>query len=161
MTTPDPNAPLLDETAFDQNLNIRILRLASSLSTLFQRSTLRKKNVTIQEYRILVSIARHGGGHVRALSRKASMDPAHASRTMKAMHEKGWLTRNPDRNDKRLAIFTMTQAGQSLFMSIFPAADALAKELSDLFSDDEARQLRDMLDRAREHAAALLDATEN
>jgi DNA-binding MarR family transcriptional regulator len=161
MAQDDPFAPLLDEDAFDRNLNIRILRLASSLMTIFQRSTLRDAQVSAQEYRILVSIARHGGGHLRDLSRKASISAAHASRAMKGMQDKGWLERNPHPTDRRLAVFTMTDEGQRVFMTIYPAADALAQEFAGLFSDEEAVQFRDMLDRARAHAGKLLDAADD
>jgi len=158
MTDNDLFAPLLDDDAFDHNLNIRVLRLASALSTILRRSTLRDKGVTNQEYRIFVSIARHGAGHVREISRKAGMDAAHASRTMKAMQAKGWLSRSPHQTDKRLAIFSMTQVGRDLFLSIYPAAMALAKEFSGLYSEEEVLLFRNMLDRARAHAAELLDA---
>lgn len=158
MNSSDPLAPLLDGDAFDQNLNIRILRLASSLSTIFQRSTLREKSVTVQEYRLLVTLARHGAGHVRALSRKASMDAAHASRTLKAMQSKGWLTRNPHPSDRRLMVFALTETGRDLFLSLYPAADALARDIFGLFNEDEAIQFRDMLDRAHAHASQLLAA---
>jgi DNA-binding MarR family transcriptional regulator len=156
METSDPLAPILSDDAFDRNLNIRILRLATALQTILQRTTLRHKNVTTQEYRIFVSIARHGASHVRDLSRKAAIDPAHASRTMKAMEAKGWLERRPDPNDKRLAVFSMTDQGRALFLSIFPAADALAKDFAGLFDDEDALRFRDMLDTARDHAAKLL-----
>ncbi|SPH21170.1 Multiple antibiotic resistance protein MarR [Ascidiaceihabitans donghaensis] len=153
----DPFAPLLNEDAFDKNFNIRVLRLASSLSTILQRSTLRDSNVTTQEYRILISIARHGAGHLRAISRKASMDAAHASRTMKAMQSKGWLDRNPDPTDKRLAVFSMTDQGRTAFMQVYPAAAKLSDDFSKLFTEDEVHHLCDMLDRARAYAATRLD----
>ena len=76
---------------------------------------------------------------------------------MKGMQAKGWLMRSPHPSDKRLAIFAMTDKGRSIFQSIFPDADALAREFSGLFSEEDAIQFRDMLDRAREHAAHLLD----
>lgn len=157
MLDPDALAPLLDEDAFDKNFNIRVLRLASSLATIMQRSTLRDLKVTRQEYRILVSIAHHGAGHLRAISRNASMDAAHASRTMKAMQLKGWLDRNPDPEDKRLAVFSMTDQGRAAFMQVYPAAAKLSDDFSKLFTEDEVHQLCDMLDRARAYAATRLD----
>lgn len=156
----DPFAPLLDEAAFETNLNIRVLRLASSFSTIFQRSTLRDHKVTIQEYRIFVSIARHGASHLRDLARKASIDASHASRAATGMQKKGWLHRCPDPKDQRLVVFSLTDSGRELFLKIYPRADALAQEFSGLFSQKDAIKFRDMLDRARAHAEVLLNAEE-
>ncbi|MEM9580917.1 MAG: MarR family transcriptional regulator [Pseudomonadota bacterium] len=150
--------PLLPEDAFEANLNFRLLRLASLLSTHFQRTTLRKKNVSVQEYRLMVSIARHGAGHLRDLARKAAIDPAHASRAMKAMLEKGWVRRRPHPSDKRRAIYSITPAGKDVFFSIYPAADEFARQMAAPFTPEQVEQFRDMIDLARVQAARLLEA---
>lgn len=149
--------PLIPEDAFDDILNIRVLRLASKLSLIFVRETLRPAGLSVQEWRILVSLAQMGDSHLRALARKASLDSAHASRVASHMVSRGLIARHPDTRDQRRIVFSITKAGAEVFFRIWPRAKDLAGEFRQIYSAEEFTVLLTLIDRAVEHADTLLE----
>ena len=138
---------LISKSEMDEVLNIRIIRLASKMSLIFQRETLRPAGIKIQQWRVLVSLAQFGELHLRAVSRYSSQDPAHTSRVIKTMIKQGWVAGRGDGEDRRRIQFTLTQQGEALVREYWPEAKAFADEISALFSEDEFKEFRRMLDR--------------
>ncbi len=139
---------LIPQEDIDQILNIRILRLASKLSLIFQRETLRPAGVKAQQWRILVSLAQFGELHLRSLARHSSQDPAHTSRVVKSMISEGWIASRPDQDDQRRIQYSLTDAGTKIIKAYWPRAQQFAADIAELFDDDEFIKIRDMLDRA-------------
>jgi len=132
----------------DQILNIRILRLASKLSLIFQRETLRPAEIKVQQWRVLVSLAQFGEVHLRALARHSSQDAAHTSRVVKSMIDQGWVKSRADDTDQRMVKYALTEAGTQLIETYWPDAKQFGADISSLFSASEFEQFREMLDRA-------------
>lgn len=139
---------MIIKNEMDRNLNIRILRLASKLSLIFQRETLRPAGIAVQEWRILVSLAQFGELHLRLLARHSSQDPAHTSRQVKSMISKGWIASRSDENDQRRIQYTLTENGTKIIDNIWPQAQQFAGDIAELFDEDEFDQFKKMLDRS-------------
>ena len=99
---------LVSEFEFDDVLNVRIVRLASTLSLAFPREALKPNGITLQEWRLVFGLARYGDSHLRGLSRLAQLDTAHASRVALQLEEKGILRRSTDSNDSRKILLSLT-----------------------------------------------------
>ncbi|MBL4785953.1 MAG: winged helix DNA-binding protein [Cohaesibacteraceae bacterium] len=149
--------PLLSDTEFDNNLNIRVIKLASKLILYMQRQAFRPVGLSGPEARILINLARYGGTHVRALSRYAGLDASHISKVMPQMEKKGWVVRTKDKKDRRLVLFSMTDQGKAMFQTFWPDAQALSQDVRNLFDEEEFNQLRDGIDRANDRLDALLE----
>ena len=139
---------LIPKEDVDQILNIRIIRLASKLSLIFQRETLRPAGIKVQQWRVLVSLAQFGELHLRSLARHSSQDPAHTSRVVKSMISEGWVASRPDQSDHRRILFGLTKSGEALIRRYWPEAKRFAAEIASLFDQSEFSLLREMLDRA-------------
>ena len=139
---------LIPKADMDDVLNIRIIRLASKLSLIFQRETLRPAGIKVQEWRILISLAQFGELHLRAIARHSSQDPAHTSRIVKSMVAQGWLTSRVDKTDQRRIQYELTEAGAALVHRHWPEAKQFAADIRGLFNETEFKLFRDMLDRA-------------
>jgi len=150
-------ANLISSEEMDQILNIRVLRLASKLSLIFQRETLRPAGVKVQQWRIMVSLAHFGESHLRKLARHSSQDPAHTSRVTKSMIEMGWISGRFDDDDQRRIQFALTDSGKELVQKIWPEAKKFAAEMSELFDKNEFIQFKEMLDRANASCDARLN----
>ena len=131
----------------DQVLNIRVLRLASKMSLIFQRETLRPAGIKVQQWRILVSLAQFGELHLRALARHSTQDPAHTSRVVKSMIREGWVVAREDGRDLRRIQFELTETGQALIREYWPKAKAFAADVGALFTEEEFQQFKEMLER--------------
>ncbi len=142
------NMRLIPKSDVDQILNIRVIRLASKLSLIFQRETLRPAGINVQQWRAMVSLAQFGDLHLRSLARHSSQDPAHTSRVVKSMISNGWLKSRPDEKDKRRIRYELTGEGAKLVKRHWPAARQFAADMAELFDGKEFDQFREMLDRA-------------
>ena len=139
---------LISQNEIDQILNMRVIRLASKLSLIFQRETLRPAGINVQQWRVMVSLAQFGEVHLRSLARKSSQDPAHTSRVLKSMIANGWVASMPDNNDKRRVRYQLTATGKKLVARHWPDAKQFAQDIAELFDDEEFEQFKVMLDRA-------------
>lgn len=139
---------LITPDEIDQILNIRIIRLASKLSLIFQRETLRPRGIQVQQWRLLVSLSLNGELHLRSLARDASQDPAHTSRVVKSMIGKGWINSRPDEEDQRRIQYKLTDNGAAIVQDVWPHAKALANDMAGLFGESEFEQFKGMLDKA-------------
>lgn len=147
---------MIPQEEIDQVLNIRIIRLASKLSLIFQRETLRPAGIKVQQWRIMVSLAQFGELHLRSLARHSSQDPAHTSRVVKSMITAGWVTSRPDREDSRRIQFELTKDGEALIKEFWPKAKEFAADIGDLFTDQEFNQFKSMLNTANASCDARL-----
>jgi DNA-binding MarR family transcriptional regulator len=139
---------LIPQSDMERNLSIRILRLATKLSVVFQRETLRPAGIQVQQWRILVSLAQFGELHLRLLARYSTQDPGHTSKVIKAMVTKGWVESRPDPVDHRRIQYRLTEGGTALVEENWPHAKAFAANLAGLFDEDEFDQFKAMLDKA-------------
>lgn len=140
---------LIPQSEFNQILNIKILRLASQLSLIFQRETLRPAGINVQQWRILISLAQFGDLHLRSLARHSAQDPAHTSRVVKSMIANGWLSNRSDQNDKRQIRYELTETGEILVATHWPEAKKFASEIAELFNQEELDNFMEMLNRAK------------
>ena len=141
---------LIPPSDMEKILPIRILRLATKLSIVFQRETLRPAGIKVQQWRILVSLAQFGELHLRLLARHATQDPAHTSRVLKTMISDGWIESRPDPVDHRRIQYKLTAEGERIIEENWPHAKAFAADLAELFDEDEFDQFKTMLDKANE-----------
>ncbi|MEX0287005.1 MAG: MarR family winged helix-turn-helix transcriptional regulator [Paracoccaceae bacterium] len=143
----------LDMGAF---LNIRLIRTASKVALLFQREALRPNGLSVQEWRVLLNVAKLGDCHLRELSRIATIDPSHVSRGAKALEQRGLIQRNPDPDDARRTRLSVTDEGTELVDKIWPLAIDLNRRFAEEIGEEALADLCDTLDRTRHYAEAQL-----
>lgn len=147
---------LIPKDEIDQILNMRILRLATKLSLIFQRETLRPAGINVQQWRVMVSLAQFGELHLRSLARHSTLDPAHTSRAVKSLRSRGWLKSNSDNDDQRRILYRLTEPGEEVIRQRWPDARQFAADIAELFDEKEFTQFRDYLDRAHHLCDARL-----
>lgn len=115
-----------DGIDFDDFLNIAMSRATRRLQLMFQREVLRPEDLTIQEWRVLLNLARHGGCHLRELSRLASWDASHVGKAALALEKKGLVSRSDDSRDGRRKRLAVTAPGRAAVGRVWPRALALS-----------------------------------
>jgi len=147
----------LDMSSF---LNVRITRTSARLSLLFQREALRPNNLRVQEWRVLLNLAKLGDCHLRELSRISTIDASHASRVTKDLEKRGLIRRFPDQADSRRMRLTVTEKGHALIDQIWPIATDLSARIErEVGGSDIAAMIR-ALDGVRSFANAAIQAEE-
>ncbi len=144
----------LDMGAF---LNVRLIRTAAKLALLFQRQALRPNGLTVQDWRVMVNLAKIGDCHLRELSRFATIDPSHVSRGTKALSERGLIHRYPDPKDGRRTRLCLTEVGKELIDRIWPQALQLNDQIEASIGKAPFREACEFLDQIRHFVEQELD----
>lgn len=138
-------------------INVRLARTTARLTALFRREALKPNGLSLQEWRILLSVARLGECHLRELSRFATIDPGHASRSTRNLVERGLLRREDDPGHANKARFTATAEGHEIIDRIWPIALGITAEITERVGEDAIRSMNAGLDAAREYAIRRLN----
>ena len=98
-----------------------------------------------RELGILLSIADLGAASQQQVAERLGIDRTTMVARIDALEVKGIVSRQPDPDDRRRNLVTLTPPGQKIVTAAAAASDAAEREfLSDL-SAAEAKQLRDLL----------------
>ncbi len=113
----------------------------------------RQHGLTREEWRLLFLLA--GGNSVTSLelTRKTTLDKVQVSRASQRLEDKGLITRQVAPEDRRLRLYTSTDAGTALFNAILPEVQARANQILTSMSDTDLTALQQGLS-ALENAIA-------
>lgn len=129
-------------------------RLAATAEA-FSRNLLdvyrRQFGLSREEWRLLFLLAEGESVTSTELSRKTTLDKVQVSRASQRLTDKGLISREIAPSDRRLRLYTCTDAGKALFDQILPQVQRRAKEILVTMSEQDF----EALDRG---LAALSDA---
>jgi DNA-binding MarR family transcriptional regulator len=103
--------------------------------------------VGIVEWRLLALLAVENGIPANRMCQVIGLDKAAVSRALKTMEAEKLVTSQPDPEDARRVIITLTTSGQTLHDSIYDVAKARENLLLGDFSTEEIETLIDLLAR--------------
>lgn len=130
-------------------------RRASRSLTRHYEEALRPCGLTPSQFELLGNLAGRGPSAQSDLIAAVAADQTTVSRTLKGMRSQGWISTESSRDDGRLAVYGITDAGRAKFEEAFPAWRRAQEQLE--------RRLGDALPQvwaAIEALAATSDAVE-
>jgi DNA-binding MarR family transcriptional regulator len=134
---------------------VRIVRIAEVVTRLATRSIEAKIGLRNTDLRILNLLDRTDGVTVNEIARRAHLDKAWISRSLRQLESDGLVIRNSLQQDSRLSVITLTARGRARLNQVRPLAED--HELRLLAGIDSAAFKR-QLDRLMINAEALLAA---
>ncbi len=109
------------------------------------------------EWRVLVALADLGTATAKEIGVHSAQHKTRISRAVRALEQRRWLTRDPDPDDRRSEMLTLTAAGHRAYCDLVgPMRDREARILERL-SPEERKALGDALG-ALERALGLAPA---
>jgi DNA-binding MarR family transcriptional regulator len=111
------------------------------------RSRLYGELVDLAQADCLEVIAYRGACTMSELANELKVDASAATRTVKRLVDGGYVERSPDPNDARAVVVTLTDAGVELGGEIARRSLEAVLDILVAFSDDEQKQLVDLLER--------------
>ena len=110
--------------------------------------------LSIPEWRLVAVIAEAGGVTQQAIGQRTLMDKVTVSRAAMGLVKRGLLARQPNPDDKRSHLLSLTQAGRDLYRQVEPKALELEQSLFATFDRSEMQAFTATL---RKIDAILLD----
>ncbi|WP_192247729.1 MarR family winged helix-turn-helix transcriptional regulator [Mesorhizobium silamurunense] len=118
-------------------LPYRLYRLADTVSREFSKIYKERHGLTRPEWRTLSGLGQRGTMTATELGEQSAMHKTKVSRAVAELERRRWLTRNPDRNDRRIEHLALTRAGLAAYREMVSLANAFERELLARLSAEE------------------------
>ena len=136
----------------------RTCRLADALIRISARHMKQRWNIRNTDLRLLNILDGVERLSVNEISRRALLDQAWVSRSLRALEARGLVHRSADASDSRLTLVTLTKAGRAIVDESRPYAIWSEKVL---LRGIDAAALKGLLDQVEANTQALIDTFEN
>lgn len=106
------------------------------------RDIYRKRHgLTRPEWRVLVNLAEHETMTATELCDSVPLHKTKTSRALAALEARGWVSRETDTNDRRVAHTRLTRAGHQAVAAIRPEMEAATDKLLSSLSREDRRKI--------------------
>jgi homoprotocatechuate degradation regulator HpaR len=109
------------------------------------RASLRRFDITEQQWRVLRALATIDQIEVTELARATFLLPPSLSRIIRDLEQRELITRRSAENDMRRAIVAISPKGLTLIEMVSPQSESIYAEISRLFGETKLNLLQDML----------------
>ena len=148
------NEKLRDAKLLTDHVADRVLRLADAMILLSARSIKKRWGLRHTDLRLLNLLDGETALSVREISRRAHVDQAWVSRSLRKLEEQGFVQRASDKQDSRLSLISLTKHGRQTLDEVRPYARKSEGMLLDRISESQLKSLLDILE---DNASAMLD----
>ncbi|KVQ06483.1 MarR family transcriptional regulator [Burkholderia ubonensis] len=125
-------------------LCLHMQRAARNLARIFD-DALRPLDLTNGQFSLLMSVNRPHPPAMKDVASLLAMDRTTLTAALKPLERRGLVVIEPDPDDKRSRLLSLTPAGHRLLAKAFPVWQQTHVEIEQPFSPDEVDRLRDQL----------------
>lgn len=116
---------------------------------------LESQNITIAEWRVLLTLAEHAPASGQEITERWAMDKMAVNRAIKSLQGAGLIEKKANPTDKRVINLLLTKAGRTLYSQILPNANERYHQLLAGLDRTEEKHLREMLLKMISHVDGL------
>lgn len=138
----------------NDHIAVRIVRISEALTRIAARRIEARWGLRNTDLRLLNILDGEESIGVNEISRRAHVDKAWVSRSLRDLGKRGLVERRADARDSRLNLVSLTKKGRALLEEVRP--HALRSEFR-LLEGIDARRLKKMLDRLEANAVIQLE----
>lgn len=137
----DPNSPSepFDVSSF---LPYLLNQTAEQTSRAFQKVYRERYGMLRAEWRVLFHLGQYGRMTASEIARLAMIDKVKISRAVRALEQKEFLDRLPDRSDRRAELLQLTPQGQEAFADLRKEAAAYDAHLTEALGFQDMARLK-------------------
>ena len=150
-----PPLPFQEASADDLLSDVHVV--ANLIGRAFADQLDENFGVSVPEWRVLLTLARHPGLTAAEITNRWAMDKMAISRAIQRLETDGHISRDRNPSDRRSYKLSLTEAGEALHQKILPAANQRYREFISCLSHDELVNLRGSLEKLIAHAGDMRD----
>ena len=151
--TSTPSLVTIEESADDLLSDVHVL--ANLIGRAFAGQLEESFGVSVPEWRVLLTLARHPGLTAAEITNRWAMDKMAISRAIQRLENDGHISRDRNPRDRRSYKLGLTASGAALHQKILPAANRRYREFVACLTRDELANLRGSLEKLIAHAEDL------
>lgn len=130
---------------FDRSLPMMLLRAREAAMARF-RPVLTDAEVTEQQWRVVRTLADVAEATPSELAERCSLLPPSMTRIVRALVERGLISRRTDASDQRRTLLSITPAGRDLVTAMAPRISAIYDEFNRRLGEPGLDDLLEQLD---------------
>ena len=115
--------------ALEGFLPYRLARAAEQVSRQFAALYRERHGMTRPEWRTLATIGQYKRITATSIGQHSSMHKTKVSRAIRALEERGWITRQADETDRRIEHIELTREGRQNYMELVTLARSYEAKL--------------------------------
>lgn len=137
-----------DQSAYtlEDFLPYLLTQAADALSYRFQTYYKEKYGILRTEWRVLFHLGSFGDMTAKEICDRSRIHKTKVSRAVTALENKGYLTRQTMKNDRRHSLLKLTRSGHVVFQDLFEQAQRFDAQVQSQISEDENLILRKLLE---------------
>ena len=124
-----------------------LLARANAVSLAGANAALGEEGLKVRSYSVLALAAADARPTQRELSEFLRLDPSQIVTLIDNLQERGWVTREPDPQDRRVNVVVATDAGRAAYQRCQRRVTAHQREHFAVLDDDELASLMSMMRR--------------
>lgn len=130
-----------------ENVLAAIHVVSNRISRAFYADIEARHGISLPEWRVMLTLARHPGMAAMAVADLWGMDKMAISRAVRRLEAGGLVKRAPARGDRRRWVLDLTPEGRRRFRAIEPMATARYRDFVRTLAPREVAQLRALLEK--------------
>jgi len=154
------NAGRVPMREFSRSLPMSLLRAREAVMRQF-RPSLRRHDLTEQQWRILRALAAIDAIEVTELARTAFLLGPSLSRILRDLDQRGLIQRKTAKTDLRRGVISISERGLKLMEAVAPSSEAIYAAITRCFGAKKLAELQDMLGALEASLAGLEFAEES
>ena len=129
--------------ALEEFLPYRLARAAEQVSRQFALIYRDRHGMTRPEWRTLATIGQFKTITATAIGQHSSMHKTKVSRAIRALEDRGWITRQPDATDRRIEHLELTSDGRTHYLELVQLARLYEARLKAALGETATAQLEE------------------
>lgn len=138
---PPEDGPGNEPLALEGFLPYRLARAAEQVSRQFAQLYRDRHGMTRPEWRTLATIGQYNKITATSIGQHSSMHKTKVSRAIRALEERGWITRQADETDRRIEHIELTREGRHHYMELVTLARSYEAKLKAALGGTATRDL--------------------
>lgn len=134
-------------TRWEGNVLALVDRLSSGVARMHTRRLRLEHGLSVPEWRTLMLISERPGATAVDVATMFAMDKMAVTRAVQRLMRVGLMERRQRSEDKRSFSLYLTHRGSEVYAQVLPSSTLRYRELVDVLSQDERRQLSELLGR--------------
>lgn len=130
--------------SFSKSLPMSLLRAREAVMRHF-RASLRRYNMTEQQWRVLRALSDVERIEVTELARATFLLPPSLSRILRDLEERKMITRQSAERDMRRGVISISPSGLALIEKVSPESEAIYRSISREFGEEQLEELQVLL----------------
>ena len=143
------------EASLEDLVAVRIVRIAEVVARLATQTIEARVGLRNTDLRLMNLLDRADGVSVNEIARRAHVDKAWVSRSLRHLEMSGLVTRKSTRKDSRVSVIDLSAKGRALLEQVRPLAAAREARLLDGIDKDAFKA---SLDRLMANAESMLES---